>query len=181
MFYFMENALIKNQIVFKLSGMATFCVAGLLVTSQSIWRHCLNRRSHTPSHNSSADLQVSLNNSQQYSSIDSTLFPQQGLYIFWKLFLSLGHFRMVSVSTHGLTVCVFRKPYHHPEENPALSVVSWPLDMWILLSPCNRLVSAGPAEHDGAPACEEITVTSTYMFRNTHFSDFTNIFFGPFV
>lgn len=42
---------------------------------------------------------------QQYSYIKSTLFPQHDLH-FSKLFLSLGHFRIISVSTGGLTVCV---------------------------------------------------------------------------
>lgn len=73
--------------------------------------------------------------------------------IFWKC---LWAFRGSPLST---LLCVFRKPYHHAEENPAHPVVSWPLDMWILLIPSNRLFSAGPGEHDGAPAYKGITVT----------------------
>lgn len=92
-------------VVVYLSDMAMFCVVGLLDMSQSIWRHCLNKRSHTLSHNSSADLQVILIKSQAIfkSNFDLDLF-----------------------STCRLTVCVcvFRKPYHHPKENPALPVVS---------------------------------------------------------
>lgn len=76
------------------------CAAGSLGMSQSIWRHCLNRRSHTAWHNSSAGLQVSLTKSQ-----------------------ALGN--TTSVSARRLTVFpVFREPYHHPEESPALPVVS---------------------------------------------------------
>lgn len=65
-------------------------------------------------------------------------------------------------------LCVFRKPYHHPEENSALPVVSWPLDMRILHLPWKRLLIAGPRKHDGAPAYENIAGTSTYMFIVEH-------------
>ena len=56
---------------------------------------------------------------------------------------------------------MFREPDHHPEKSPALSVVSRPLDVWILQFPRKRLLSAGPGEHDGAAAYEGITGKST--------------------
>lgn len=65
-------------------------------------------------------------------------------------------------------LCVFREPYHHTEENPALPVVSWPLDKRVLQLPWKRLFSAGSGEHDGAPAYKGITDTSTYAFILKH-------------
>lgn len=87
-----------------------FCAAGLPGMSQSIWRHCLNRRSHTAWHNSSAGLQVSLTKSeheQHYSSLESAAHPQQDLYIFWKCFWALIILDwLLIISARRLTVCV---------------------------------------------------------------------------
>lgn len=44
---------------FEMSGMATYCAAGLLVMSRNIWRRSLNRRSWQASHTSCAGSQVS--------------------------------------------------------------------------------------------------------------------------
>lgn len=49
-----------SLVVPRLSGTATSCVVGSLDMNPSIWRHCLNKRSRSPSRNSSADLQVML-------------------------------------------------------------------------------------------------------------------------
>lgn len=42
-------------------------------------------------------------------------------------------------------------------------MVPWPLDVRFLQLPCERLLSAGPGEHDGAPACKGVTGTSIYI------------------
>lgn len=126
--------------------MDMFCVAGSPGMSRSIWRHCLNRKSCKASHNSSAGLRVSLNKSRAMNS----------------------QFSLRSLPPLMDKLCVSRNPDHHTEENSALPVVSWSLDMRILQLPWKRLLLAGPREHDGAPAYEDIAGTSTYMFTVQH-------------
>lgn len=73
----------------------------------------------------------------------------------------------------GYSLSVSRKPCHHPKESPALSVVSWPVDVWILQLSSKRLFRAGPGEHDAASAYKQIAdsgTTDTLSNRNPNLS-----------